>query len=128
MLYQKILLKSTPTNLTTVEVNALQSRLKTETNLATTLISSKDINKIPSLTIQGDMAQYLDFVPGVISSGEQGGQIYINGGAPHQNLTWIDGIQIVNPFHSLGGFSVVSSENGFFDRIERSCFWCRIWG
>ncbi|HFA51676.1 MAG TPA: TonB-dependent receptor, partial [Bacteroidetes bacterium] len=48
--------------------------------------------------------------PGIISTGDQGGQIYIRGGSPIQNRIMIDGMTIFNPFHSIGFFSVFETE------------------
>ena len=51
------------------------------------------------------MAQYLQVIPGVVFTGDQGGQLYIRGGAPIQNKVLLDGMVIYNPFHSIGLFS-----------------------
>ena len=53
-----------------------------------------------------DLAQYLQVLPGVIFTGDQGGQLYIRGGPPIQNRVLLDGMTIYNPFHSIGLFSV----------------------
>ena len=49
-------------------------------------------------------------LPGIISTGDQGGQIYIRGGSPVQNKILLDGMTIYNPFHSIGFFSVFETE------------------
>jgi hypothetical protein len=43
---------------------------------------------------ESDIAQYLQVLPGVISTGDQGGQIYIRGGSPIQNKILMDGLDI----------------------------------
>ena len=48
----------------------------------------------------------LQVLPGVIFTGDQGGQLYIRGGSPIQNKVLLDGMIIYNPFHSIGLFSV----------------------
>lgn len=53
-----------------------------------------------------DIAQSVQVIPGVVSTGDQGGQLYIRGGAPVQNKVLLDGMIIYNPFHSIGLFSV----------------------
>ncbi len=108
--YVKIALSPTAFELTTIEVSARKAIRQTETNLASARIDRNQILKLPSFTIQGDIAQYLSILPGVVSSGEQGGQIFISGGSTHQNLTFIDGITIIQPFHSLSGFSIIPTE------------------
>ena len=49
-------------------------------------------------------------VPGVIFTGDQGGQLYIRGGSPIQNKVLLDGMVIYNPFHSIGLFSVFDAD------------------
>jgi len=70
-----------------------------------TKITSRQIKLMPSLG-SPDLAQYLQVVPGVITSGDQGGQLFVRGGTPIQNLVMLDGMIIYNPFHSIGVFSV----------------------
>ncbi len=57
-----------------------------------------------------DFAQYVQVLPGVIFTGDQGGQLYIRGGAPIQNKVLLDGMVVYNPFHSIGFFSVFDSD------------------
>lgn len=68
-------------------------------------ITPKDIKLIPSLGTP-DLAQYLQVLPGVVFTGDQGGQLFVRGGTPIQNMVLIDGAIIYSPFHSLGLFSV----------------------
>ncbi|MBX3102733.1 MAG: carboxypeptidase-like regulatory domain-containing protein [Bacteroidetes bacterium] len=74
-----------------------------------TKISAKDIMSLPSLG-SPDLSQYLQVLPGVVFTGDQGGQLYIRGGTPVQNMTLMDGVIIYNPFHSIGLFSVFDPE------------------
>lgn len=76
-----------------------------EIKTGVTNITSKQIKLMPSIG-SPDLAQYLQVTPGVITSGDQGGQIFIRGGTPIQNMTLLDGAIIYNPFHSIGIFSV----------------------
>lgn len=73
-------------------------------------ITPKQIDKIPSVGAEPDLAQYLQVVPGVIFTGDQGGQLYIRGGSPIQNKVLLDGMIVYNPFHSIGLFSVFDSD------------------
>ena len=57
-----------------------------------------------------DLAQYLSVLPGVVFSGDQGGQLYIRGGSPIQNKILLDGLTIYKPFHSIGFYSVFETE------------------
>jgi hypothetical protein len=46
---------------------------------------SKQIERMPAIGGEADLAQYLQVVPGVIFTGDQGGQLYIRGGSPIMN-------------------------------------------
>jgi hypothetical protein len=73
-------------------------------------ISTRDINRLPSVGGTPDLAQYLQVLPGVVFSGDQGGQLYIRGGSPVMNKVLLDGMTIYNPFHSIGLFSVFDAD------------------
>ncbi|MEM8899174.1 MAG: TonB-dependent receptor [Bacteroidota bacterium] len=68
-------------------------------------IEPSDILDIPSIGAP-DLAQYLQVLPGVVFTGDQGGQLYIRGGTPVQNMVYMDGMILYRPFHSIGLFSV----------------------
>ena len=103
-------LKESSIKLETVEINADRLAQKTETTTSVVKITPKDIRKIPSIGGQADFAQYLQVVPGVIFTGDQGGQFYVRGGSPVQNKVILDGMTIYNPFHSIGLFSVFETD------------------
>lgn len=73
-------------------------------------VTPKSMNRLPTIGGQADLAQYLQVVPGVVFTGDQGGQLYIRGGTPVQNLVLLDGMIIYNPFHSIGLFSVFDAD------------------
>ena len=69
-----------------------------------------EIEMIPSPDINGDLASYLSALPGFVTIGDQGGQFFIRGGEPWQNLVQLDGMVIYQPFHILGFFSAFPTE------------------
>src|SRR5688500_7351302 len=73
-------------------------------------ITSTDIKRVPVTGGTADIAGYFQTVPGVISTGDQGGQVYVRGGTPIQNKVLLDGMTIYNPFHSIGFYSVFETE------------------
>ena len=83
-----------------------QSRVGT----SVTTITTKEMNKLPTVGAEPDLAQYLQVLPGVTFTGDQGGQLYIRGGSPIQNKVLLDGMIIYNPFHSIGLFSVFDTD------------------
>jgi hypothetical protein len=93
-----------------VQVSAERQEARTETKTSVVKLTPKQINKIPSLGGKPDLAQYLQVLPGVVFTGDQGGQLYIRGGSPIQNKVLLDGMVIYNPFHSIGLFSVFDTD------------------
>ncbi len=69
-----------------------------------------DIELIPYPDVSGDLATYLGTMPGVISTGDRGGQLFIRGGEPSQNLLQLDGMMLYQPFHILGFYSAFPSD------------------
>lgn len=68
-------------------------------------IQAAELERIPTPGPTGDLASYLQTLPGVVSVGDRGGQLFIQGGAPTQNRYLIDGLPIVRPFHISSFYS-----------------------
>ncbi len=68
-------------------------------------VRGSDIQLVPTPDVSGDLASYLTTLPGVVTAGEQGGQFFVRGGEPAQNLVLIDGMVVYQPFHILGFYS-----------------------
>jgi hypothetical protein len=107
---RKYFMKETSQKLETVTITADKIEARTETKTSVITVTPKTITKIPSVGGQADFAQYLQVVPGVIFTGDQGGQLYIRGGSPIQNKVLLDGMVVYNPFHSIGLFSVFDTD------------------
>lgn len=73
-------------------------------------ITPADLQRIPTPSGTGDLANYLQALPGVVAPGNRGGQVYIRGGTPTENMVLVDGTMIFKPFHILGFFSVFPSD------------------
>ncbi len=99
-------LKPASTTLDAVQIQGEGQRKEQETRTSVISVTPKDMSKMPAIGGQPDFAQYLQVLPGVISTGDQGGQLYVRGGTPVQNMLLLDGVLIYNPFHSIGIFSV----------------------
>ena len=93
-----------------VRVSAEKIRKRKEVNISKTVIQPKQLKRIPSVGGEPDLVQYLQVLPGVVFSGDQGGQLYIRGGSPVMNRVMLDGLTVYNPFHSIGLFSVFDSD------------------
>jgi hypothetical protein len=107
---QNLFMLESSIELATVDISARKEKAKTDVQISTVTVTSKQIKALPSTGGQTDIAQYLPVLPGIISTGDQGGQIYIRGGSPIQNKILLDGMTIYNPFHSIGFFSVFETE------------------
>ncbi|MBL0096440.1 MAG: carboxypeptidase-like regulatory domain-containing protein [Bacteroidetes bacterium] len=97
-------------NLKSVEVSAEKEAQKTEVRASVTKITPKEIKSVPAIGGEPDLAQYLQVLPGVVFSGDQGGQLYIRGGTAVMNKVLLDGMIVYNPFHSIGLFSVFDTD------------------
>ncbi len=74
-------------------------------------VRSADIDMVPSPDVSGDLVNYLTAMPGMVTSGDRGGQLFVRGGEPAHNLTIMDGMIIYQPFHILGFYSAFPSES-----------------
>ena len=97
-------------SLNTVTISAVKQEAQTTVQMSVTKLTPKDIKKMPAIGGDPDLAQYLQVLPGVVFTGDQGGQLYIRGGSPIQNKVLLDGMVVYNPFHSIGLFSVFETE------------------
>ncbi|MBT7481699.1 MAG: TonB-dependent receptor [Flavobacteriales bacterium] len=93
-----------------IEISAQRQELKTDVKAASIKITNADLKLVPTIGGEADLAQYMQIVPGVIFTGDQGGQLYIRGGSPVQNKVLMDGMTIYSPFHSIGLFSVFDAD------------------
>jgi hypothetical protein len=110
VLTKNLLLEKGIYTLEQFQVSAEREEARSETRTSVVKITPKQIRQIPSLGGQPDLAQYLQVLPGVVFTGDQGGQLYIRGGSPIQNKVLLDGMIVYNPFHSIGLFSVFDTD------------------
>ncbi|MDR2979345.1 MAG: TonB-dependent receptor [Bacteroidales bacterium] len=107
---KRYLLQKSASMLDAVTISADRQKKESETRISVTSITPKDMAKMPAIGGQPDFAQYIQVVPGIVSTGDQGGQIYVRGGTPIQNMLLLDGMLVLNPFHSIGLFSVFDTD------------------
>lgn len=92
------------------EISAEAKERKTDVKMSVIKATPKDFAHVVAIGGEPDFAQYLQTAPGVITTGDQGGQMYIRGGSPIQNKVLLDGMTVYNPFHSIGFFSVFDTD------------------
>ncbi|MCB9246420.1 MAG: TonB-dependent receptor [Flavobacteriales bacterium] len=107
---QNFYLSTTSALLDQAVVTAARQKRQTETTVGEINITAREIKQIPTVGGAPDLVQYLQILPGVVFSGDQGGQLYIRGGSPVMNKVLLDGMTIYNPFHSIGLFSVFDTD------------------
>jgi hypothetical protein len=107
---KNLTLSESAIQLNVVNITSESNISKTEIRTSVIKVSPKEIKQIPTIGGTPDFAQYLQVLPGVVFTGDQGGQLYIRGGSPIQNKVLLDGMVIYNPFHSIGLFSVFDTD------------------
>ena len=106
----KIELETSTVKIDEIEISADRLEMKTDVKAASIKITNEDLDLVPTIGGESDLAQYMQIIPGVIFTGDQGGQLYIRGGSPVQNKVLLDGMTIYSPFHSIGLFSVFDAD------------------
>jgi len=107
---QKLYLSRREVELTSVEVSARKTEKQTQVKAGSMTITPREMKLLPSTGGEPDIAQFLQVTPGVVFTGDQGGQLYIRGGSPAQTGILLDGVTIYNPFHSIGLYSVFETD------------------
>lgn len=92
-----------------IVLNIERQEKKSKVMISEVRLSQKTVDRF-SVGGDADLVKAINVLPGVVATGDQGGQLYIRGGAPIQNLTMLDGMIVYNPFHSIGFFSVFDTD------------------
>jgi hypothetical protein len=106
----KLFLRRAGITLTEATVSGRKQERRTLVNVGTTTVTPREMKLLPSSGGEPDIAQFLQVTPGVVFTGDQGGQLYIRGGAPSQTGILLDGVTIYNPFHTIGLYSVFETD------------------
>lgn len=93
-----------------VVISAEQQQKTTMVQTSVTRMDQAQVERIPTIGGESDVLAAFSITPGVVTTGDQGGQLYVRGGTPIQNRTLLDGMTIYSPFHSIGFFSVFETE------------------
>ncbi|MBP7408006.1 MAG: carboxypeptidase-like regulatory domain-containing protein [Flavobacteriales bacterium] len=110
ILTEKLYVPKASTQLKDFEVKGEKQEAQSQVRIGVTKLTPKQIERLPAIGGEADLAQYLQVVPGVIFTGDQGGQLYVRGGSPIMNKVMMDGMVLYNPFHSIGLFSVFDND------------------
>ena len=91
-------------------VTVTTSRNVTRNQMGINTISGSDLRKLPVVLGEVDPLKTITLLPGIKNGGEAGAGIYVRGGGPDQNLVLLDGINVYNPNHLLGFFSIFNGD------------------
>ncbi|HKL02813.1 MAG TPA: carboxypeptidase-like regulatory domain-containing protein, partial [Cryomorphaceae bacterium] len=69
---EKLFLKKSSIQMNTVEISAEKQEKMTNVTMSVTKATPKDIKQIPTVGGTADLAQYLQVLPGVVFTGDQG--------------------------------------------------------
>ncbi len=108
--FRKLYLEEISTEIEELEISGEKIESQTQIKISVIKATRKEINAVPTVGGESDIATYFQTVPGVVTTGDQGGQLYVRGGSPIQNKVMLDGMIIYNPFHSIGFFSVFDTD------------------
>jgi hypothetical protein len=88
-------------------------------------IPGNQMNNMPALVGEIDVARSLKFVPGVAPGTELNNGMYVRGGSHDQNLVLMDGVPLYNTTHLFGFYSVFNSEGINSVQITKSGYSAR---
>ena len=110
ILSQNLEIREASIKLNEVKISGEREAMRTEVKAAAIKITKQDLEMMPTIGGEPDLAQYMQVISGVIFTGDQRGQLNIRVGFPIQNKVLLDGMIIYSPFHSIGLFSVFDSD------------------
>jgi hypothetical protein len=82
----------------------VQLRKKPKRKLGESVVSAKNIKRMPGLA-EADVMRSIQALPGVVASSDFSTKIYVRGGASDQNLFLLDNGIVYSPTHFFGLFS-----------------------
>ena len=86
--YLRIYMDPSSVRLGVVDISARREQARSEVEVSKVRVTPKQIKALPSVGGEADIAQYLQVIPGIVSTGDQGGQIFIRGGSPTQTKSY----------------------------------------
>lgn len=95
--------------LQTIEKVGEKTIRENTTDISLERISVKEIEILPK-GVETDIFRTLQYIPGVSTTGDVTAKFYVRGGSGDQNQILLNGVEIYNPFHSLGLFSVIDPD------------------
>lgn len=82
----------------------------TDAQMGVVKLDMKTVAKVPVIFGERDVLKTLQLMPGVKSTGEGSGGLYVRGGESSQNLILLDEAPVYNAYHLLGFFSTFNAD------------------
>lgn len=92
-----------------VMVTGAAKRELSEIQTSVHILEQRDMKAVP-VAAQEDVFRSIEILPGIVSTSDVSSQFYVRGGAGDQNLILLDGMNIYNPYHAFGIFSIFDSD------------------
>ncbi len=73
------------------------------------ILGEKDFLKLPSILGEADVLKAVQLLPGIQSVSEGNNGVFVRGGSPGQNLFLLDEMELMNPSHLMGLYSVFNA-------------------
>jgi hypothetical protein len=73
-------------------------------------IEAADFSRVPTPGPGSDLVSYIQSLPGVVTAGDRGGELFIRGGTPYQNYIQVDNLPVIKPFHISNRYSAFPAE------------------
>lgn len=89
-----------------VKISASRTPLNDQTIPGVGRVFAESALKLPSVLGEADVVRALQQLPGIQSVSEGVGGIFVRGGSPGQNRIDLDGMELMNPVHIMGIYSV----------------------
>lgn len=108
--YHELRLAALPREIGEVTVEAESHVAETGVPVGLETVRPSALVRVPMPDVTRDLAGFLLTLPGVVTTGDRGGQLFIRGGTPTQNLVRIDGMVLYQPFHIVGFYSAIPAD------------------
>jgi CarboxypepD_reg-like domain/TonB-dependent Receptor Plug Domain len=82
----------------------------TQSTMGLLRLDMEELKKVPVIFGERDPLKTLQLMPGVKSTGEGNGGLYVRGGEASQNLILLDEAPVYNAYHLLGFFSTFNAD------------------
>lgn len=103
-------------------------KIQEQSSMSNIKLPMYQIESVPSLGGEVDVAKVMQLFPGVQSGNEASSGLYVRGGDAGQNLMTVDGVPVYNTSHLFGFFSVFNPSTVKHVELRKGAFPARYGG